>query len=442
MMSAPAPASRYRVLAPARIRAGPEPGSADQGVAAVGDVLYTLDGRRSPTSGALLVQTSRGWLSTAAGDGSALLEAMASDEEQDSSSGSDSDGDDVQAAARRRFRLGAAEIISANRLSPRVDLSPAKARGEAGRRPSGTGDGHRVASSYVCVNKAQIRAGFEKDSRDCGILQPGERIEMDGGARVTAGGVLRIHFERGWVSTKTADGTPLLRAEDSSSSEEESSSDGEEAAALAQLEEQKRHGRTALAAQQAEFERALLASQQREDTLQARLDALAAENTELQARCQKEEARRTSAVAAVGVELAEAHEALEAEQRRSAAAIAEVDEAKSAARRSAEGAQEELRAARDRLQAVREEMIRPRFDRACRLADLTSVHVAGAGAGRGAGGGGGGRAVGAAGQAQGAVRGARCVAGAAGGGRGGAQPAAGDERRDEAAHPRDGRARW
>jgi len=407
-------------------------------------VLYTLDGRRSPTSGAVLLQTSRGWLSTAAGDGSALLEAMASDEEQDSSSGSDSDGHDVPAAARRRFRLGAAEIISANRLSPRVDLSPAKARGEAGGRPGGAGDGHRVASSYVCVNKAQIRAGFEKDSRDCGILEVGERIEMDGGARVTAGGVLRIHFERGWVSTKTADGTPLLRAEDSSSSsEEESSSDGEEAAAtLAQLEEQKRHGRTALAAQQAEFERALLASQQREDTLQARLDALAAENVELQARCQKEEARRTSAVAAVGVELAEAHEALEAEQRRSAAAIAEVDEAKSAARRSAEGAQEELRAARDRLQAVREEMTRPQFDRACRLADLTTIHIAGAGAGRGEGGGGGGRAVGAAGQAQGAVSGARGVAGAAGGGRGGARPAAGDERRDEAAHPRDGRARW
>ena len=62
------------------------------------------------------------------------------------------------------------------------------------------------------------------------------------------------------------------------------------------------------------------------------------------------------------------------EQRRSAAAIAEVDEAKSAARRSAEGAQEELRAARDRLQAVREEMSRPRFDRTCRLAaDLTTI---------------------------------------------------------------------
>lgn len=56
---------------------------------------------------------------------------------------------------------------------------------------------------------AQVRAGFEATSADKGVAHVGEVItEID--SRVNPQGIIRVHYDRGWLSMKTGDGRVIL----------------------------------------------------------------------------------------------------------------------------------------------------------------------------------------------------------------------------------------
>ena len=93
-------------------------------------------------------------------------------------------------------------------------------------------------SSFTCLKKNQARAGFEMESDKGAVMAAGAVIAVLE-AKVNEAGVLRIKFEGGWVSERTASGIvcwegvaapkPELSEEDALALEEEE----EEAAAAA-----------------------------------------------------------------------------------------------------------------------------------------------------------------------------------------------------------------
>eukprot|EP01046_Picozoa_sp_COSAG06_P003064 COSAG06_NODE_115_length_23358_cov_31.775227_3_plen_1442_part_00 len=71
---------------------------------------------------------------------------------------------------------------------------------------------------YKIKLAAKVRAGFEATSQDLGVAHVGEIItEID--SRVNAKGITRVHYDRGWLSMKTADGRTILEPHYSPSSQ-------------------------------------------------------------------------------------------------------------------------------------------------------------------------------------------------------------------------------
>ena len=69
------------------------------------------------------------------------------------------------------------------------------------------------AKKYTIKLAAKIRAGFEATSADLGVAHVGDTItEIE--SRVNASGIRRIHYDRGWLSMKTADGRAILELYD------------------------------------------------------------------------------------------------------------------------------------------------------------------------------------------------------------------------------------
>ena len=201
-------AKRYRVVLPAgaKIRAGFETASADLGIARLGEVLETLDGRLN-ANGVMRVQFRRGdttgWVSTKAGDGTVLLEPVGA-----------GDADDDESDYSYETETQTSRVSSA--------------RGKP--RPA-------AKTQYKCVCPSKVRAGFDMKSKDLGILKPGEVVDALESRPLVAGkpSVLRIKFawkgKHGWVSTAAGDGTPLLELSGSGEDEEESESEFETATA-------------------------------------------------------------------------------------------------------------------------------------------------------------------------------------------------------------------
>lgn len=163
-------AKKYRAVANAQIRAEFDQSSPEVGILEKSDVLEVSDSRLTH-NGILRVKGRvirgrsplEGWVSVTAGDGTFLLSVL---EEAD---------------------LGAE--IKAQEFRPGV----------------------HCASTYVCKSAALIRAQFGAESSQRGVLNPGEIVDVLEG-RETEAGILRIKFERGWVSAASSDGTVLLTA--------------------------------------------------------------------------------------------------------------------------------------------------------------------------------------------------------------------------------------
>ena len=78
---------------------------------------------------------------------------------------------------------------------------------------SSTGTTGSSASSnrrqYTVKLAAKVRSGFETSSADLGVAHVGDIItEIE--SRVNSQGITRVHYDRGWLSMKTADGRPIL----------------------------------------------------------------------------------------------------------------------------------------------------------------------------------------------------------------------------------------
>ena len=63
---------------------------------------------------------------------------------------------------------------------------------------------------WKIVRAAKIRSGFEQTSTDMGVANIGDIIE-EIESRVNARGVTRVHYDRGWLSVKAADGGTILQ---------------------------------------------------------------------------------------------------------------------------------------------------------------------------------------------------------------------------------------
>ena len=76
----------------------------------------------------------------------------------------------------------------------------------------------RLPTRYVCMARATIRVGRRLTSRDVGVLERGERLEsleeVTLGPPGAEGSVGRVRFSRGWVSTVSAAGIPILRPDE------------------------------------------------------------------------------------------------------------------------------------------------------------------------------------------------------------------------------------
>ena len=70
-----------------------------------------------------------------------------------------------------------------------------------------------AAKQYTIKLAAKVRAGFEATSADLGVAHVGDKItEVE--SRVNAQGIKRVHYDRGWLSEKTADGRVILEPYD------------------------------------------------------------------------------------------------------------------------------------------------------------------------------------------------------------------------------------
>jgi len=107
-----------------------------------------------------------------------------------------SDEDEADIAARAKEL---AESTAANDPAPAPPPAPVAV-------PSAS-----AATSYKCLQKSQIRAGFEMDSDKAGVMAVGDVIDVLE-ARINDKGVLRIRFSGGWVSEKTVAGVTCLEA--------------------------------------------------------------------------------------------------------------------------------------------------------------------------------------------------------------------------------------
>ena len=171
-------ASKYIVKHPALVRAQFAQTSAERGILEPGEVIHVLEGRETE-AGILRVKCEKGWVSIASKDGTALLAALGEDgqeEVDDSASEFDDDDDETE------FSTGG-DSWEEDAITP--------------------------AAKYCVIAQSKVRAGFDQDSEDMGVIDPGQVVTTLEG-RVNANGVMRIRFGGGWLSTVAADGTALL----------------------------------------------------------------------------------------------------------------------------------------------------------------------------------------------------------------------------------------
>ena len=83
-------------------------------------------------------------------------------------------------------------------------LTPYLQQSESGGRSLAEG-----RPQWKIVRAAKIRGGFEQTSADLGVAEIGEIIE-EIESRVNSRGVTRVHYARGWLSVKAADGGTIL----------------------------------------------------------------------------------------------------------------------------------------------------------------------------------------------------------------------------------------
>ena len=148
--------------------------SKDLGILKPGEVVDALESRPRVAGKPSVLRIKfpwkgkHGWVSTAAGDGTPLLEPSGSGEDEEESE---------------------SEFETATATETDVPAA---------------------AAEYRVLVPAKVRAGFDATSPDAGICKPGEIIAALE-YRPNAKGIMRIRFARGWVSEKAMDGTRLLK---------------------------------------------------------------------------------------------------------------------------------------------------------------------------------------------------------------------------------------
>ena len=227
---------RYKVLAAAKVRAGFEATSADAGIGIPGEIITALESKKN-ANGILRIKFERGWVSEKAMDGTVLL-ALAKDwEEEEDVFGTEEEGSDWETATAsetaskrsKKSERSAFESDDDDDTESESESNYSTADEEAKRlakfmQETTSHTANRKIDQYRVVFQARVRAGFEASSEDRGIALPGEVFDVIE-SRKNDAGILRVKYERGWISEFAGDGTRLLEVVGGHEEEETESGD-------------------------------------------------------------------------------------------------------------------------------------------------------------------------------------------------------------------------
>ena len=225
--SSAAPAAGYKVLVPSKVRAGFDMASKDMGILKPDEMIAPLEERELKPGVMRIKFRKEGkmlWCSTAAGDGTPLLEKVGGDSDEDGGEESEySYETETQTETSRKSRSRRGSAASSKEGSESEFETESAASTRKSRKSGGTGSSaakNAGKKRYKVLAAAKVRAGFEATSADAGIGIPGE-IVTSLESKKNANGILRIKFERGWVSEKAMDGTVLLASAEDWEEEED-----------------------------------------------------------------------------------------------------------------------------------------------------------------------------------------------------------------------------
>jgi hypothetical protein len=199
--------NEYVTVQACKKRAGFLATSKDLGAVKAGTKIIALETKVNK-QGITRVRFSGGWLSTHAGDGTKLLAKAGEDEDDDESEYETESGSEYETES---------EYTDASGSEYETESEYTDDGSEYETESENTDDG---LQKYLIVSDCKLRAGFEGNSKDLGIVQAGGVITALE-TRVNEHGILRVQFDQGWLSVQSSDGTVLLEEYDDSEDESE-----------------------------------------------------------------------------------------------------------------------------------------------------------------------------------------------------------------------------